>query len=136
MTAQNRKLKQLVLDIGGTEFQAQLQSWTLNDNTDDPDTFFVYEPGEEFVEEPDPAYSLDCTFYSDWRSGGISDYLWSHRGETVTFQITHHPDIPAEAKVFSGSLLIKGPSVGGDVRTTEQSSVTFPVVGDIVYAAA
>jgi hypothetical protein len=48
----------LILDIGGTEFQAQLQSWTLNDNTDDPETFFVYEPGEEFVEQPDPAYSL------------------------------------------------------------------------------
>jgi hypothetical protein len=31
MAAANRKLKQIVLDIGGTEFQAQLQSWTLND---------------------------------------------------------------------------------------------------------
>jgi hypothetical protein len=136
VTAQNRKLKQLILDIGGTEFQAQLQSWTLNDNTDDPETFFVYEPGEEFVEEPDPSYSLDCTFYSDWRVRGHLGLPVVAPRETVTFQITHHPDIPAEAKIFSGQLLVKGPSVGGDVRTTEQSSVTFPIVGDIVYAAA
>jgi hypothetical protein len=136
LTAQNRKLKQIVLDIGGTEFQAQLREWALNDETDDPETFFVYEPGEEFVEVPDPAYTLECTFYADWRSGGISDWLWTHRGEQVAFELTHHPDIPAEAKIFSGQLLVKAPSVGGEVRTTEESSVTFPIVGDIVYAAA
>ena len=136
MVAQNRKLKQIVLDVGGTEFQAQLRQWNLNDNTSDPETFFVFEPGEEFVEQPDPSYSLECTFYSDWRVNGVSDWLWTHRGETVTFQLTHHPDIPAEAKIFSGQLLVKAPSVGGEVRTTEESSVTFPIVGDIVYAAA
>jgi hypothetical protein len=98
----------------------------------------VYEPGEEFVEQPDPVVQRwTARSTAIGRSNVVSsDYLWSHRGETVTFQITHHPDIPAEAKVFSGQLLIKGPSVGGDVRTTEQSEVTFPIVGDIVYAAA
>lgn len=136
MTANNRKLTHIILDIGGNEFQAQLQSWNLNDNTDDPETNFVFEPGEEFVEQPDPSYTLDCTFYADWRTAGVSKWMWQHRGESVPFTLTHHPDIPAEATVFSGTLLVKAPSVGGDIRTTEQSTVTFPVVGDVVMADA
>lgn len=136
MTARNRKLTHIILDIGGNEFQAQLSTWQLNDNTNNPTTQFVFEPGEEFVEQPDPDYTLDCTFFADWATTGVSKWLWQHRGEQVPFTLTHHPDIPAEATTFSGQLLVKAPSVGGDIRTTEQSTVTFPVVGDVVMADA
>lgn len=134
MTAHNQKLKVITLDIGGSEFQAQVSTWKLNNDTDDPKTVYVFATGEEFAEDADPAYSLDVTFYSDWRSNGISDYLWQHDGQDVTFQLDHHPDIAAEHVRWNGTLHIKAPSVGGDVRTTETTEVKFLIIGTPTYS--
>lgn len=134
MTAHNRKLKVITLDVGGTAFEAQVASWTLTNATDDPTLVYVFAEGEEFAEDADPSYTLDVTFFADWRANGISDYLWSHDGQDVTFQLDHHPDIPAEHVRWTGTLHVKAPNVGGDVRTTEQTQVTFQCVGTPVYS--
>lgn len=130
MTAHNRKLKIITLDIDGSEFQAQLREWTLNNGTGDGETFYTYGgDAESFIEAAEAEFTLECTFFADWRSDGISSYLWAHDGETVTFQLDHHPDIVGEHVRWSGSLQIKAPSVGGEVRTTEETAVTFTIVG-------
>jgi hypothetical protein len=135
VTAHNRKLKIITLDIGGTEFQVQLKEWTLNNNTDDGETFYTFGGDDEaFVETPDGDFTLDCTFYSDWRSGGISDYLWENDGEQVAFQLDHHPDVAAEHVRWTGDLSIKAPTVGGEARVTEETPVTFRIVGTPTYA--
>lgn len=134
MTAHNRKLKNLTLGIGGNEFQIQLREWIMENNTDDAETFYVYVEGQEFAETPEPSYSLNCTFYADWRSAGISDYLWLNKGTNVPFQVDHHPDIPGEHVRWTGTLHVKAPNVGGEVRTTEITEATFQVVGEPVYS--
>lgn len=134
MTAHNRKLKTITFDLGGTEFQGQLNNWKMNNNTPDAEIFYVYAEGEEFAEDADAAWSLDMTFYSDWRSGGISDYLMSNDEEDVTFQLDHHPGFPAEHVRWTGTLHIKAPNVGGEVRTTETTEVTFQCVGKPLYS--
>lgn len=133
MAAHNRKLTQIVFDLGGNEYQAQISSWTLNNNTGDPEIHYVYEPGEEFAEAPEDDWSLDITFYADWRLSGISDYLMSHDGEDVTFQLDHHPGIPAEHVRWTGTLHIKAGGAGGDANATESTSTTFKCVGKPVY---
>lgn len=133
MVAHNRKLKQIVFDVGGLEFQAQCSTWQLVNNSDDPEKVYTYAPDGEFYEEVDPSYTLEATFFADWRSDGVSDYLWAHDGETVAFQIDHHPDIPLEHVRWTGTLVIKAPTVGGDVRTTEAMETTFAVVGKPEY---
>jgi hypothetical protein len=134
MGAHNRKLKELVLDIGGTEFQIQCRKAEVQNNTDDGETFFTY-GGDDgtFVEPADDSYALDLEFYADYRSNGISDYLWLQDGNTVTFQVTHNPDVPAETVSWSGSLLIKAPNALGDVRTTEITATTLQIVGKPDY---
>jgi hypothetical protein len=129
MTAHNRKLKTLTFDLDGTEFQVQLNTWSLANGTADGETLYVYAPDEEFVDDSDPSYTLSATFYSDWRAGGISDFTWTHDGETLPFTIDHHPDIAAEHVQWTGMVKIKAPDVGGDVRTTEVTSVQWTVVG-------
>ena len=134
MTAHNRKLTQITFSLDGTEYQAQVKSWTLNNNTDDAEIFYVFEPGEEFAEEADASWSLDLTMYADWRAGGIGDFLMSHDETDVAVVLDHHPDIVGEHVRWSGTVHLKAPNVGGDVRTTEEIDTTLTFVGKPTYA--
>lgn len=134
MTAHNRKLKVVTFDLGGTEYQAQVSTWNLENNTDDPAIVYVFAENEEFAEDADESYALSMTFFSDWRSAGISDFLWANDGTDRAFQLDHHPDIPAEHVRWAGTVRIKAPNVGGDVRTTEVTEVTLQCVGKPVYS--
>jgi hypothetical protein len=133
MTAHNRRLKQITFQLGATEFQCQVQSWQLVNNTDDGDLMYTFCPDGEFREETDDDYSLELTFFSDWRSGGISDYLWENDGETVAFTLDHHPDIAAEHVQWTGNVKIKAPTVGGEARDTETTEVELLCIGKPTY---
>lgn len=133
MAVHNRKIKQIQFGLDGEQFECQVQSWTLSNNTDDGETMYTQCPDGEFREEADPDFALEVTFFADWRSDGISDYLWAHDGETVPFVLDHHPDIPAEHVRWAGSVKLKAPNVGGEARTTEQTEVTLPIIGKPEY---
>ena len=133
---QSRKLKILTLTLGGISFQCQLQKFKMNNNTPDGERFYTYcgpGPEGEFREDAEPDYSLDMTFFSDWRSAGISDYLWLNDQLPVAFIVDHHPDIVGEHVRWTGTLKIKAPTVGGDARTTEITEITLPVIGKPTY---
>lgn len=137
MAFTNRKLKTIAFALGtANQFEAQIQSWELSNDSDDPEKIYSYgaDGANEDYEEVDPAWSLNLTFYSDWKADGISDYLMLNDGETVTFELTHHPDIAAEAVKWSGSLRIKAPNIGGEVRNTETQEATFAIIGAPVYS--
>lgn len=133
MPVHQRRLKEITFDVGGVNFECQVSSWTLTNNTQEGETQYTYCPDGSFVEDTDPQWVLDLRFYSDWRSDGISDYLWNHAGETVSFVLDHHPDIAGEHVRWTGNVKIRQPSVGGDVRTTEVTQVTLSVVGEPTY---
>jgi hypothetical protein len=133
---QSRKLKIITFTLAGTQFQCQLKSWTMNNNTEDGEKFYTYcgvGAEGEFREEAEPDYSLDLTFFADWRLNGISDYLTANDQATVAFVLDHHPDIAGEFVRWSGNLKIKAPSVGGEARTTEMTETTLPCIGKPAY---
>lgn len=134
MSVHNRKLKLIEFAIGVTQFECQLSNWNLENNSDDGEKFYTYCPDGEFREEAEPDYALSLTFFSDWRSGGISDFLVENDGTNATFTLDHHPDIPAEHVTWTGTVRIKAPNVGGDARTTETQEITLQVVGKPLYA--
>lgn len=137
MTIHKRKMRLVELSFGTAPsdlaFECQLNTWQLNNNTEDGDRIYTLCPTGEDTEDTDPDYTLDCTFFSDWREDGISDYLWAHDGETVAFTLDHHPDIAAEHVRWSGNLKIKAPNVGGEARENEQTEVTFVIIGKPTY---
>jgi hypothetical protein len=137
MSVHNRKIKLIEFGLGDgldeIEFQCQVQSWTLTNNTDDGEQMYAQCPDGAFREETDPDWALEVTFYADWRSDGISDYLWAHNGETVPFRVDHHPDISAEHVQFTGEVMIKAPNVGGEARATEMTETTLSLVGEPTY---
>ncbi|MFI6160391.1 hypothetical protein ACIA59_10625 [Micromonospora haikouensis] len=134
MSIHHRKIKQIQFGLDGEQFECQVQSWTLSNNSDDGEKIYTQCPDGESREEADPDWALEVTFFSDWREDGVSDFLTMHDGETLPFTIDHHPDIPAEHVRWTGEVLIKAPSVGGEARTTEQTEVTLQCVGKPVYS--
>jgi hypothetical protein len=125
----NRRIKQIEFTIGGQAFQCQVKTWTLDPGIEDGDPIYAQCPEGVAREETDPEASLECEFYSDWRSNGISRYLWEHNGETAEFVLDHHPDIPGEHVRWSGELIIKPGPAGGEARNTEMTEVTFAILG-------
>jgi hypothetical protein len=138
MTIHSRKIKLIEFSLGtdpaDIAFECQVQSWNINNNTEDGEKIYTLCPTGEDEEETDPDYSLSITAYADWRSDGFSDFLWANDGETVAFTLHHHPDIPAEHVSWTGQVKIKAPTVGGEARTTEMTEVELSIIGKPVYA--
>lgn len=69
------KLIEFSLDTPPIEFQCQIQSWNLANNTPEPEKIYTQCPDGESFEEVDPEYALELTFLADWRENGIADFL-------------------------------------------------------------
>lgn len=137
MAIHSRKIKLIEFSLGtdptDIPFECQVQSWNINNNTEEGEKIYTLCPTGEDEEETDPDYSLSITAFADWRSDGFSDYLWTHDGETVDFTVHHHPDIPTEHVVWTGQLKVKAPTVGGEARTTEMTEVELTIIGKPEY---
>lgn len=131
MTVHQRRLKLITLTIDGISFECQINSWKLDPGSNDGDRQYTFCPDGVFVEETDDEPTLDLKLFSDWRSDGFSDYLWSHPNEVAEFVLDHHPDIVGEHVRFTGSVLLKPPAAGGDARETEVTEITLQVIGTL-----
>lgn len=136
MPLHNRKIKVITFDLGGTTFQCQISNFQFVNNTEDGQKIYSMCPDGEAIEETDPDWALTLTFWSDWRVNGISDFLMENDGEDVAFELEHHPDIPAEHTIWTGTLRVKAPNVGGEVKTTETQEANFQIIGKPTYARA
>lgn len=129
-TPYHRKLKTLILDIGGTNFEIQCRKAQVVNNTDDGENFYTFGDNGSgdsagFVEAADPAFALDLGFYSDWQLSGINDYLWDNDGNTVSFSLELYPTEPAAHVIFTGEVVIKAPNAGGEVRAQDVTEMTL-----------
>lgn len=138
MSVNTRRLKVIQFAVGdpAVNFECQITSWTVNNNTPDGDRKFTYctdQANAAVIEDTDPDWSIDLTFYSDWRSDGISEFLQTNDGADAAFTLDHHPDITGEHVQWAGFVRIKAPNVGGDARTTESQQVTLRCLDKPVY---
>lgn len=127
MAIQHKRLKLITLTIGGTSIEKQVQSWKLDPGVKDGDHKYTFgaPPDGEFIEETDAEASLELKLFSDWRSAGISTFLWNNPNTEADFVLDHHPDDPASHVRFSGKVLIQPAPVGGDARETEMTEITL-----------
>lgn len=135
-TPKSRKLKVITLTVGGTNVEHQLKTWKLTNNTKTGDTTYVFGgnsldptlPGS-IVEDTDDDWTFDGQFLADWASGGISDFVFQHNGETVACVLDHHINEVGEHVRFSFSVKILASTVGGDANTTETTDVSWKIAG-------
>jgi hypothetical protein len=131
MTVHQKRLKLINFTIGGTNFECQLNSWTLDPGVKDGKREYTFCPDGQFIEETDDEPTLKLKFFADYRSAGISDFLWSNPNTTAAFVLDHHPDIVGEHVRWSGSVLVQPAPVGGDARDTEMTEITLMIIGSL-----
>jgi hypothetical protein len=130
---QSRKIKVITFTLDGTAYECQLQKYKINNGTDDGERYYTLCPGGEFREEADPDWSLELTFFADWRAGGISDFLSTNDQQEADFVLDHLPDVAAEHVRWSGTVKIKAPGVDAEARKTEMLEITMPIKGTPTY---
>lgn len=131
-----RRLKVITFTLAGISYECQLNSWQLANNTADGTKMFSFcQNSSEFRTETDNDYALQLKFFADWRPSGISTYLWNNARAVVAFQLDHLPDIVGEHVRWTGNCVLKAPTVGGDVRMIEETSVTLLVLGVPAFTA-
>jgi len=133
MPAHGTKLKVITLTIDGEDYSCQLRAFTLDPGIPDGDTLYTFCPSGTVVDEGEPNPTLQLTFLSDWRTGGISRILTENSGDEVPFVLDNHPDIPAEWVRWTGTVKLKAPPVGGEARAMELSEITLKCVGEPVF---
>lgn len=121
----NRKIKQIILDLGGTTFQCQIENFNIINNTPDGEKIYSMCPNGVDIEEVDGDWAVSFRWFADWRSNGLSDFMMLNDGLDADVTLEHHPDIPGEHTIWEGKLRIKAPNVGGDVKVTERQEQTF-----------
>jgi hypothetical protein len=132
MVAHNRRLDYITLEIEDTQYECQITSWTLNppDSTVG-DLVYTFCPDGAFREVTDPGdWSLELTWVTDWRTGGLNRLLLANQGQAIDFTLVNHPGVTGETVTFAGQLYAQAPPMGGDARTTETSTVTLTGVGN------
>ncbi|MGH3546687.1 MAG: hypothetical protein ACRDQU_00875 [Pseudonocardiaceae bacterium] len=128
------RLKVVTFVLNGVSYGFQINSWTLTNNTVDGVKTFTYGGApSEFRTETDDDWQLSLKMFSDWRAGGVSDYLMQNTRAVVGFQLDHHPDIVGQHVTWAGNCVLKAPTVGGDVRMTEETSVNLLILGIPTY---
>lgn len=134
MALHSRKLKLIEFAIGAVQFECQIRSWTLDPGIPDPERLYSFCPdGRALSEQDESEPTLQLTFYSDWRSGGISDFLTANSGQDAAFTLNHHPGIAAEHVQWTGTVRVKAPPVGGEIRADEMTEITLMIVDDPIY---
>ena len=135
MSVHNRRLKLITFTLDGQSFECQVKTWKLDPGEEDGERMYTFCEDGEFEEETDDDPTLELSFFSDWRSNGISRYLWENGGSVVAFQLDHHPDIVGEHVRWTGDVKLKRPAVGGDARTTEVTDITLKIIGEPEFTA-
>lgn len=128
----NRRLKEIQFTLNTINFECQLTTWELDPGEQDGDRRFTFCVDGEFIEETDPEPELTIGYFADFRSGGLSDFLWQNRGQEAAFNIVHHLNTPLETVQLSGTVRLKAPATGGEARETEEQEVTL-LVTNLTY---
>ncbi|MBF6483844.1 hypothetical protein IU431_06690 [Nocardia otitidiscaviarum] len=120
----------LILGPVGTELDisCQITKATLEpefDKEDDLNTLC----GDVLPGEETTTWKLSGEAVQDIAEGGLVDWTWANQGTQQPFKFV--PSTAAAAE-FTGTIVVRPLSVGGDVKTRPTSEFEFPVVGSPV----
>lgn len=135
MTINYKKYTTAVIEFGGTtpDYSCQVTTAQILNNTPDGERVFTFcaSGNGEFRETPDAAWAVTLKWISDWTtSTGFNQYIAAHDGQTLSLTVHFdNGDSSGYGRTWTGNVVVKQPSDGGDVRTAETSEVTWNYIG-------
>lgn len=134
MAINNKRLSRAVLTFTTptlADFSCQITNVTVTNNTPDGDRVFTLcaDGTGEFRQTVDPAWQVDLTWVSDWTTSGLNRYLATNDGATVQMVIHLDNSDASYGRTWTGNVVLKQPSDGGDARALEMSKATWNFIG-------
>jgi len=111
------------LSLGGTDHICQVMSAVLAGSNTRQDITTGCGTTTRFINE---RFELQVRFVQDFRTGGISKYLWDHYNTDVAFVFSPAAD---NTPSVAGTLTCPRPKLGGDAGTPCIDDLTMPCVG-------
>ncbi|MFC4127386.1 hypothetical protein [Nocardia rhizosphaerae] len=128
--ANSYKMGPGTLTIGpvGTEmdFSCQITNGVLEPDFDSDDDLYTL-CGDTLPGEQKTTWKLSGTAIQDLAAAGIVKWTWDNAGTEQPFTFTPSTSVGSS---FTGTVVVRPLSVGGDVKTRPTSDFEFPVVGD------
>jgi hypothetical protein len=114
-----------------SDFSCQMMALNPANNTPDGDKFYTYcaDGSGEGRESADPDWSVTLRGKHDWTPGGISRYLHAQDGEEIELSITFDNAVAGWERTWVGTVTVKSPGDGGDVRSPQEFEVTYQYIG-------
>lgn len=121
------------VELGGTDYSAQIASATLTVDVEALDTTTFTTSGWKTFVGGLKSATLNLELKRDTDLSGLQAYIWTNLGVVVTFSLLVDGDsaIAAGNPEFQGSVLITQESIGAQVGQLMSNSLSFPVSGAI-----
>ena len=121
------------VELGGTDYSAQIASATLTVDVEALDTTTFTTSGWKSHVGGLKSATLNLELKRDTDLSGLQAYIWTNLGVVVTFSLLVDGDsaIAAGNPEFQGSVLITQESIGAQVGQLMSNSLSFPVSGAI-----
>lgn len=123
MTTNVSTFGQGTLKLGATDHICQIQGAVMRASNNRQDVVTACGTTTTFVNE---RFDFLVRFVQDWTSAGISNYLWDHYNQDVTFEFSPDPDGTPK---LTGTVTCPRPSMGGDALQPLVDDLVIPVVG-------
>ncbi|MET0995458.1 MAG: hypothetical protein ABWY20_15860 [Mycobacterium sp.] len=125
-----RKLGPGVLTVGAVgsplDFSGRVTKASVTWKVDTSDDVPLLSGGTE-AGDREYAATLEATVYQDdLTAGGLVDYSWVHKGETVPATFTPY----ADGRSITGELVVDPLDVGGDVGKKNTSDLKWAFLGE------
>lgn len=125
------------LALNGVDRSAHVKSATLTVDAAELDTTDFASGGWKECQAGIKSGQLQITFQDDVTDASIDDILWAIFATVVTFEVRPtSSSVSTNNPKYTGSVLIKGHSIGGGVGELAMKQVTYPTSGTITRAEA
>lgn len=125
------------LALNGVDRSAHIKSAVLTVDAAELDTTDMASGGWKEVIGGLKSGQLQITFQDDVTDASIDDILWALFATVTTFEVRPtNSSVGVNNPKYTGSVLIKGHSIGGAVGDLATKQVTYPTSGTITRAEA
>lgn len=123
-------LSQMTIDVGTDTYTSAIRDPAFVPTT--PEAAFVDASGSSTSFVGASTWVFTATLAQDWTTGGLAKMWLTNEGQTAVIKVK----LPGTQGVFTATVTLKAPQIGGPTNAVAESPIAFPVVGKPVWSAS
>lgn len=128
-------LKDAIFTVGTDSYEAHVSTVHFTPNVDTID-WIGLTPSSSFSDTSSPKWQCEMSLAQDWTTtNSLANYLLTNAGQQKV-AVFKPKGATTGSPIFTATLTLMPPEIGGDVNTVQVSSVTCGVVGAPVKSVA